>query len=52
MTLGFIVLVIVFALLIGLFPAWPHSRSWGYYPGVGMGLVGLTLIALLLTDRL
>lgn len=52
MTLGFIVLVVVFALLIGLLPAWPHNRSWGYYPSGGMGLAGLILVGLLLTDRL
>jgi hypothetical protein len=27
-----ILVVILILLLIGAFPAWPYSRSWGYYP--------------------
>ena len=44
-TLLLIVLVIV---LIGALPTWPHSRSWGYYPSGGLGLIVLILIVLLL----
>jgi len=25
-------------------PAWPYSRSWGYYPSGGLGLVLLVLL--------
>jgi hypothetical protein len=38
----FIILVI---LLVGALPAWPYSRSWGYYPG---GIIGTLLIILLI----
>jgi hypothetical protein len=31
--------------VIGTMPAWPYSRTWGYYPS---GLVALTLSVLLL----
>jgi hypothetical protein len=31
---------------------WPHSRSWGYGPSGGLGLVLLILIVLLLMGRL
>jgi hypothetical protein len=48
-TLLLIVLVIV---LIGALPTWPHSRSWGYYPSGGLGLVVLILIVLLLMGRI
>jgi hypothetical protein len=44
-----ILLVIVFA---GTLPTWPHSRSWGYYPSSGLGLVLLILIILLLLGRI
>jgi hypothetical protein len=44
-----IILVIVFA---GALPTWPHSRSWGYYPSSGLGLVLLILIILLLLGRI
>ena len=32
-------------------PAWPHSRSWGYYPSGGLGLVLIILIVLMLLNR-
>ncbi|MFX1682845.1 DUF3309 family protein [Mitsuaria sp. CC2] len=43
-----ILLVILILLLIGALPSWPHSRSWGYGPSGGLGLVVLILIVLLL----
>ena len=47
-------ILIVFAvlLLVGALPSWPHSRSWGYYPSGGMGIIVLILLVLLLTGRL
>jgi hypothetical protein len=49
-----ITLLIVIAVLVmlGSLPTWSHSRSWGYYPSGGMGLVLLILVVLLLTGRL
>jgi hypothetical protein len=47
MPLGPILLILVFLLLIGALPTWPHSREWGYYPSGGLGLV-LIIIAVLL----
>ena len=52
MSLGTILLIVVVLLVIGAIPAWPHSRSWGYGPSGGIGLVVLILIILLLTGRL
>ena len=43
-----ILLIILILLLIGTFPAWPHSRNWGYYPSGGLGLILLIVIILLL----
>jgi hypothetical protein len=40
--------VLLILLLIGAFPAWPYSRSWGYYPSGGLGLIVLILVILLL----
>ncbi len=50
--LGTILIVVVILLLLGVLPAWPHSRQWGYYPSGGIGLVLLILIVLLLLGRL
>lgn len=47
-----IILLIVLLLLVGALPAWPHSRSWGYYPSGGLGLILLILLILLLLGRL
>jgi len=47
-----ILIVVLVLLLIGALPAWPHSRSWGYYPSGGLGLVVVVLLVLLLAGRL
>jgi hypothetical protein len=47
-----ILVVILVLALLGVLPAWPHSRSWGYGPSGVMGLVLLILVVLLLTGRL
>lgn len=52
MSVGTILLVILILLLVGAIPAWPHSRSWGYGPSGGLGLVVLILIVLLLLGRI
>jgi len=50
--MGTILLVILVLLLIGAFPAWPHSRSWGYGPSGGVGLLLVILLILVLTGHL
>lgn len=45
MTVGTILLIVVILLLLGVFPAWPHSRAWGYGPS---GIVGVILVVLLI----
>jgi hypothetical protein len=47
-----ILLVILVLLLVGALPSWPYSRSWGYYPSGGLGLVVVIVLVLLLTGRL
>jgi len=50
--LGTILLIVLVLMLVGAFPAWPHSKSWGYYPSGGLGLLVVILIALLLLGRI
>ncbi|MCK9197255.1 MAG: DUF3309 domain-containing protein [Syntrophales bacterium] len=50
--MGTILIVILILVLVGALPAWPHSKSWGYYPSGGLGLVLLILIILLLMGRI
>ncbi|MCY1279393.1 hypothetical protein D9M68_186680 [compost metagenome] len=52
MSLGTILLIVLILLLIGAFPSWPHSRSWGYLPSSGLGLVVIVLLVLLLLGRI
>jgi hypothetical protein len=52
MSVGTIVLIIVVLLLIGAIPAWPYSRSWGYGPSGGLGLVLLVVLVLLLMGHI
>lgn len=47
-----ILLVILILLLIGVFPAWPHSRKWGYGPTGGLGLILIILVILALMGRI
>lgn len=47
-----ILVVILILLLLGALPTWPYSRSWGYYPSGGLGLVVIVVIVLLLAGRL
>jgi hypothetical protein len=47
-----ILIVLAVLMLLGAIPAWPHSRSWGYGPSGGLGLVVLILVILVLTGQL
>ncbi len=47
-----ILIVLLILMLVGAFPAWPYSRSWGYYPSGGLGLVVVILVILLLLGRI
>ena len=52
MTLGTILLVILVLVLLGIIPTWPHSRSWGYAPSGGVGLVLLIVLILFLMGKI
>jgi protein-S-isoprenylcysteine O-methyltransferase Ste14 len=46
-----VLLVILLLMAVGAFPSWNYSRSWGYFPSGGLGLVVLVLLILLLLGR-
>ena len=52
MSLGTILLIVLVLILVGVFPAWPHSSSWGYGPVGGVGLLVIILIVLLVMGRI
>jgi hypothetical protein len=51
MSISTILLVILILILVGVFPAWPHSRLWGYAPSGGIGLVLVILLILILLGK-
>jgi hypothetical protein len=52
MSIGTILLILLVLMLVGALPAWPHSRSWGYYPSGSLSLVVIILIVLLVLGRI
>jgi hypothetical protein len=52
MSIGLIVLIILVLALAGTLPSWPHSRSWGYGPSGGLGLVVVVLLILLVMGKI
>lgn len=52
MSIGTILLIVLILMLVGALPAWPHSKSWGYGPTGGLGLVLIIIIVLLLMGRI
>jgi hypothetical protein len=50
--LGAILIIILILALIGALPTWGHSKSWGYLPSGGLGLVVVILIVLVLMGRI
>ncbi|HEY1998932.1 DUF3309 family protein [Paraburkholderia sp.] len=50
--LGTILLIVLILLLIGAFPSWPHSRSWGYAPTGTIGIVVIVVIVLVVMGQI
>lgn len=50
--LGTILVVVLILFLLGALPTWRHSRSWGYGPSGGLGLIVVILVVLLLIGRI
>jgi hypothetical protein len=46
-----ILLIVLVLALIGVIPAWPHSRSWGYGPSGGLGVVLVVILVLVLMGK-
>ncbi len=43
-----LIIILLVLLVVGVLPTWPYSRSWGYYPSGGIGLLLLILLLLVL----
>jgi len=49
--LGTILVIVLLLLLFGAWPAWPYSRSWGYFPSSTLGLLLIVVVVLALLGR-
>jgi cbb3-type cytochrome oxidase subunit 3 len=52
MSLGTILLVVLVLILLGVIPAWPHSRGWGYAPSGVIGAILIIVLVLFLLGRI
>ena len=50
--LGTVLIVLLILALLGAFPSWGHSRSWGYGPTGGLGAILIILLILVLLGRI
>jgi hypothetical protein len=50
--LGTILIIVLVLILLGSWPSWPHSATWGYGPSSLVGLVLVVLVILLLVGRI
>lgn len=49
--MGLILLIVLIAILLGVLPTYPYSKSWGYAPSGLVGLLVLVMIILALSGR-
>ena len=50
--IGTVLIVLLVLFLVGALPTWNHSRSWGYFPSSGLGLILVVVVVLLLMGRI
>jgi hypothetical protein len=48
MSLGAMAVIFLILVTMGIIPIWPHSRSWGYGPCGGVGLLTVIFMVLLI----
>jgi hypothetical protein len=47
-----LLIIVLLLFLLGAWPSWSYSRSWGYYPSGTLGLVLVIVLVLALLGRL
>ena len=52
MSVTTLLIIILLVIVVSSLPTWPHSRSWGYYPSGGLGLILLIVLLLVLMGRI
>lgn len=44
--MSLLLVIILLIILFGALPTWPYSRTWGYYPFGGIGVIVVIIIVL------
>jgi Protein of unknown function (DUF3309) len=52
MTISTIIIAILILMLLGAIPNWSYSKSWGYGPSGGIGLIVVIVLILMLLGRI
>lgn len=52
MSLTTVLVIVLILVLVGVIPAWPHSREWGYMPSGIVGIIVLVLLVLFLAGKI
>jgi hypothetical protein len=50
--MGILLLVLLVVMVAGAWPRWGYSRSWGYAPSGGLGLVLVILLVMVLMGHI
>lgn len=50
--MGTILIIVLILMLLGVFPIWPHSKRWGYFPSGGLGVVLIIILILVILGRI
>lgn len=51
-TLGVVLFILLLLLLLGAFPVWPYTATWGYGPTSVLGVLLIVVVVLLLLGKL
>jgi hypothetical protein len=46
-----LIVVLLVLMLLGAFPVWNHSRSWGYGPSGGLTVILVIMLFLMVSGR-
>ena len=49
---GTILVILLILMLLGVFPSWNHSQSWGYFPSGAVGAILVVVIVLAVLGRI
>ena len=48
---GMLFLILLILVVIGTLPTWPHSRSWGYKPFTGVGILLIVAVVFMAMSK-